>query len=79
MDNLEKVFEKIMGSVDLKEGLAKALKNNTVQEFMKKLGVDEPLEKIMAFLKDKKFDLPDIDLKQASGLLGKLKGLFGKK
>ena len=79
MDNLEKVFEKIMGSVDLKEGLAKALKNNTVQEFMKKLGVDEPLEKIMAFLKDKKFDLGDIDLKQASGLLGKLKGLFGKK
>ena len=28
MDNLEKVFEKIMGSVDLKEGLAKALKND---------------------------------------------------
>ena len=79
MDNLEKVFEKIMGSVDLKEGLAKALKNNTVQEFMKKLGVDESLEKTMAFLKDKKFDLGDIDLKQASGLLGKLKGLFGKK
>ena len=79
MDQLEKAFEKIMGSVDLKEGLVKALKNNTVQEFMKKLDVDEPLEKIMSFLKNKKFDLPDIDLGKASGLLDKVKGLFGQK
>ena len=77
METLEKVFAKIMASDELKKGLAAALKNDTVVAFMKKLGVDEPKEKILAFLKDKNFSADT--LKQATGLLAKLKGLFGKK
>lgn len=77
MENLEKVFEKIMSSEKLKAGLAKAMKNNTVQAFMKKLGVDEPAEKILAFLKDKKFDADTIS--KATGILAKIKAFFSKK
>ena len=70
------VVAKLMGNPDL----IKSFLSNPVQLLEKTFGIDLPDEQINQVIEGVKgqLDLSNIDMKDAVGLLGKLKGLFGK-
>ena len=70
------VVAKLMGNPDL----IKSFLGNPVELLEKTFGIDLPDEQINQVIEGvkSKLDLSKIDIKEAAGLLGKLKGLFGK-
>ena len=77
-------IQKIIGDVVAKltgdPELIKSFLANPVQLLEKTFGIDLPDDQINQVIEGVKgkIDLSNIDLGQAAGLLGKLKGLFGK-
>ena len=70
------VVAKLMGNPDL----IKSFLGNPVELLEKTFGIalpDEQINQVIEGVKGK-IDLSNVDLKDAAGLLGKLKGLFGK-
>ena len=70
------VVAKLMGNPDL----IKSFLGNPVELLEKTFGIDLPDEQINQVIEGVKgkLDLGGVDVKQAAGLLGKLKGVFGK-
>ena len=70
------VVAKLMGNPDL----IKSFLSNPVQLLEKTFGIDLPDEQINQVIEGvkSKLDLGNIDVKEAAGLLGKLKGILGK-
>ena len=77
-------IQKIIGDVVAKlagnPDLIKSFLSNPVQLLEKTFGIDLPDEQINQVIEGVKgqLDLSNIDLKDGVGLVGKLKGLFGK-
>ena len=74
------VVAKLMGNPDL----IKAFTSNPVEMLEKTFGIDLPDDQINQVIKGVaskldlgNLDLGNLDVKEAAGLLGKLKGLFG--
>ena len=74
--NLSDVVAKLTGNPEL----IKSFLANPVQLLEKTFGIDLPDDQINQVIEGVKgkLDLSKIDVKEAAGLLGKLKGLFGK-
>ena len=74
-------IQKIIGDVVAKlagnPDLIKSFLSNPVQLLEKTFGIDLPDDQVIEGVKGQ-LDLSNIDLKDAVGLVGKLKGLFGK-
>ena len=70
------VVAKLMGNPDL----IKSFMSNPVQLLEKTFGIDLPDDQINQVIQGvaSKLDLGSVDVKQAAGLLGKLKGILGK-
>ena len=77
-------IQKIIGDVVAKltgdPELIKSFLANPVQLLEKTFGIDLPDEQINQVIEGVKgkLDLSKIDVKEAAGLLGKIKGIFGK-
>ena len=72
----ESLIKSITGDKDLMASFAK----DPVGTLEKKLGIDLPDEQINQVIEGVKgqLDLSKLDMGQAVGILGKLKGMFGK-
>ena len=70
------VAARLMGNPDL----IKSFLSNPVQLLEKTFGIDLPDDQINQVIKGvtEKLDLKNVDMAQAVGLLGKLKGILGK-
>ena len=78
--DIQKIISDVLAKLEGDNGLLAKFKANPTKTIESLIGVDLPDEQIDAVVKGvmAKIDIEDV-AKQATGLLGKLKGLFGKK
>ena len=78
--DIQKIISDVVAKLTGNPELIKQFLSNPVQLLEKTFGIDLPDDQINQVIEGvkSKIDLGNIDLKQASGLIGKLKGLFGK-
>ena len=78
--DIQKIINDVVAKLTGNPDLIKSFLSNPVQLLEKTFGIDLPDDQINQIIEGVKgkLDLGNIDLKDATGLLGKLKGLFGK-
>ena len=78
--DIQKIINDVVAKLTGNPDLIKSFLSNPVQLLEKTFGIDLPDDQINQIIEGVKgkLDLSNIDLKEASGLLDKLKGLFGK-
>ena len=78
--DIQKIINDVVAKLTSNPELIKGFLSNPVQLLEKTFGIDLPDDQINQVIEGVKgkIDLSNIDLGQATGLLGKLKGLFGK-
>ena len=78
--DIQKIISDVLAKLEGDNGLLAKFKANPTKTIESLIGIDLPDEQIDAVVKGvmAKIDIEDV-AKQATGLLGKLKGLFGKK
>lgn len=78
--DIQKIITDVVSKLKADPQLIKSFVADPVKTLEKTLGIDLPDEQINQVIEGvkSKIDLSNIDLGQATGLLGKLKGLFGK-
>ena len=63
MKTIEELYKEIFSNKELKEQCAEAIKNNKLEEFLKKQGCEVTIEEIKAFLDSKKeVDVDELDM-----------------
>lgn len=77
--DIQKIISDVLEKLQKDDGLLTKFKANPTKTIESLIGIDLPDEQIDAVVKGvmAKIDIEDV-AKQASGLLGKLKGLFKK-
>jgi len=78
--DIQKIITDVLNKLQNDNGLLAKFKANPTKTIEGLIGIDLPDEQIDAVVKGvmAKIDIEDV-AKQASGIIGKLKGLFGKK
>lgn len=78
--DIQKIISDVLTKLEGDNGLLAKFKANPTKTIESLIGIDLPDEQIDAVVKGvmAKIDIEDV-AKQATGLLGKLKGIFGKK
>ena len=83
--DIQKIISDVVAKLTSNPELVKAFLSNPVQLLEKTFGIDLPDEQINQVIEGVKgkidlsnFDLSKLDVKEAAGLLGKLKGILGK-
>ncbi len=78
--DIQKIIGDVVAKLTGNPELIKSFLSNPVELLEKTFGIDLPDDQINQVIEGVKgkIDLSNIDLGQAAGLLGKLKGLFGK-
>ena len=78
--DIEKIIGEVVAKLTGNPDLIKSFLSNPVQLLEKTFGIDLPDDQINQIIEvvKGKLDLGSLDVGQAAGLLGKLKGLFGK-
>jgi len=78
--DIQKIIADVVAKLTGNPDLIKSFLNNPVELLEKTFGIDLPDDQINQVIEGVKgkLDLSNIDLNDAAGLLGKLKGLFGK-
>ena len=78
--DIQKIIADVVAKLTANPDLVKAFLSNPVQLLEKTFGIDLPDEQINQVIEGikGKIDLSQIDVKEAAGLLGKIKGFFGK-
>ncbi len=78
--DIQKIISDVVAKLTGNPELIKSFLGNPVELLEKTFGIDLPDDQINQVIEGVKgkLDLSNIDLKEATGLLGKLKGLFGK-
>ena len=78
--DIQKIISDVVAKLTSNPDLIKGFLANPVETLEKTFGIDLPDEQINQVIEGVKgkLDLGNIDVKEAAGLLGKLKGLFGK-
>ena len=78
--DIQKIIGDVVAKLTGNPELIKSFLSNPVELLEKTFGIDLPDDQITQVIEGVKgkIDLSNIDLGQAAGLLGKLKGLFGK-
>ena len=78
--DIQKIIEEVVSKLNLDPKLLASFAADPVGTLEKTLGIDLPDEQINQVIDGikSKIDLSKVDVGQAVGLLGKLKGIFGK-
>ena len=83
--DIQKIIADVVAKLTSNPDLIKSFLSNPVQLLEKTFGIDLPDEQINQVIEGVKgkidlsnFDLSKHDVKEAAGLLGKLKGILGK-
>ena len=83
--DIQKIVADVVAKLTSNPDLIKSFLSNPVQLLEKTFGIDLPDEQINQVIEGVKgkidlsnFDLSKLDVKEAAGLLGKLKGILGK-
>ena len=78
--DIQKIINDVVAKLTGNPDLIKSFLANPVELLEKTFGIDLPDDQINQVIEGVKgkIDLSKIDVKEAAGLLGKLKGLFGK-
>ncbi len=78
--DIQKIISDVVAKLTGNPELIKSFLSDPVKVLEKTFGIDLPDDQINQIIDGvkSKLDLSNIDVKQAAGLLGKLKGLFGK-
>ncbi|MBR1821832.1 MAG: hypothetical protein IJ769_09435 [Clostridia bacterium] len=78
--DIQKIISDVVAKLTGNPELIKSFLANPVELLEKTFGIDLPDDQINQVIEGVKgkIDLSSVDLKDAAGLLGKLKGLFGK-
>ena len=83
--DIQKIIADVVARLTSNPDLIKSFLSNPVQLLEKTFGIDLPDEQINQVIEGVKgkidlsnFDLSKLDVKEAAGLLGKLKGILGK-
>lgn len=78
--DIQKIIADVVAKLAGNPDLIKSFLSNPVQLLEKTFGIDLPDEQINQVIEGVKgkLDLGDVNIAEAAGLLGKLKGLFGK-
>ena len=78
--DIQKIINDVVAKLKDNPDLIKKFVSNPVQLLEKTFGIDLPDDQIAKVIEGVKgkIDLSNIDVKQAVGLLGKVKNLFGK-
>ena len=78
--DIQKIITDVVAKLKADPQLIKNFVADPVKTLEKTFGIDLPDDQINQVIEGVKgkLDLSNIDLKDAAGLLGKLKGLFGK-
>ena len=78
--DIQKIIADVVAKLTSNPDLIKSFISNPVQLLEKTFGIDLPDDQINQVIEGVKgkLDLSNFDVKDAAGLLGKLKGLFGK-
>lgn len=78
--DIQKIISDVVAKLTGNPELIKSFIANPVQTLEKTFGIDLPDDQINQVIDGvkEKIDLSKFDVKDAAGLLGKLKGLFGK-
>ncbi len=78
--DIQKIISDVVAKLTGNPELIKNFLSDPVKVLEKTFGIDLPDDQINQVIDGvkSKLDLSNIDVKQAAGLLGKLKGLFGK-
>ena len=78
--DIQKIIGDVVAKLTGNPELIKSFLANPVEMLEKTLGIDLPDDQINQVIEGVKgkIDLSKIDLGEATGLLGKIKGLFGK-
>ena len=78
--DIQKIIAEVVAKLTGNPDLIKSFLSNPVELLEKTFGIDLPDDQINQVIEGVKgkLDLSNIDIKQAAGLLGKLKGIFGK-
>ena len=78
--DIQKIISDVLARLTRDPDLIKKFLNNPVELLEKTFGIDLPDDQINQVIEGvkAKLDLSQFDVKDAVGLLGKLKGLFGK-
>ena len=78
--DIEKIINDVLAKLKVDDKLKASFLTDPVGTLEKTLGIDLPDEQINKVIEGVKgqIDLSKVDVAQAAGLLGKLKGLFGK-
>ena len=78
--DIQKIIADVVARLTSNPDLIKSFLANPVELLEKTFGIDLPDDQINQVIDGvkSKIDLSNFDVKDAAGLLGKLKGLFGK-
>ena len=78
--DIQKIISDVVAKLTSNPELVKAFLSNPVQLLEKTFGIDLPDEQINQVIEGVKgqLDLSKLDVGQAAGILGKLKGMFGR-
>ncbi|MBR7187225.1 MAG: hypothetical protein IKD53_01575 [Clostridia bacterium] len=78
--DIQKIIEEVVSKLKLDPKLLAAFAADPVKTLEKTFNIDLPDDQINAIINGvkSKIDLSKVDVGQAVGILGKLKGLFGK-
>ena len=78
--DIQKIISDVVAKLTGNPDLIKSFLANPVQVLEKTFGIDLPDDQINKVIEGVKrqIDLSKFDLKDAAGLLGKIKGIFGK-
>ena len=78
--DIQKIIADVVAKLTSNPDLIKSFLSNPVQLLEKTFGIDLPDEQINQVIEGVKgkIDLSQFDVKDAVGLLGKIKGIFGK-
>ena len=78
--DIQKIIADVVAKLTSNPDLIKSFISNPVQLLEKTFGIDLPDEQINQVIEGVKgkIDLSKLDVKEAAGLLGKLKGILGK-
>ena len=78
--DIQKIIADVVAKLTSNPDLIKSFISNPVQLLEKTFGIDLPDDQINKVIEGVKgqIDLSKFDVTEAAGLLGKLKGLFGK-
>jgi uncharacterized protein YpuA (DUF1002 family) len=78
--DIQKIISDVVAKLTGNPELIKSFLSNPVELLEKTFGIDLPDDQINQVIEGVKgkIDLSNIDLGQAAGLLGKIKGFFGK-